>query len=740
MHKKKSLIQRNKKNSKPKFVNSKPKKLNSERFGDFNDIDNDVIEFGDMEDEEEEEEEEDVNKIDEIDDIEDAADDDDDEVAAHQKELRRLASNDPDFYKFLKENDDELLSFKVNKEHVNEDTREELSWERYESIYKMAAEQKHIKFLPVLLMIYRSACYSLVGSPADNDKDEKTFQQNEKTLQNSEKTFQKKEKTFHMPKGLLKVTDDELVKKIISDVSRILPQELFSYFSKEKKKNEKNEKKKNIPCVTTYEKFNKIKMICRIFWHQTTYLIQKLWTRPDIIETVLMNISLELRWIIAYPLISRVFMKSVISVWACTSSHPVRLVAFGLLYNFAKIIKASSPHKRLSAEIAAQELKLGEVGVEEMIKMCYRSLTNTIQKGYTLSNFNAIQFLINCFCEIFEIANNSTMYRIMYINIKHLGNITRNSSEKKDGIIYTFVYICACRIWSICIIRNSKKNNFFLKKLCFPLVMNICCAIRSKNKCVEYIPYIIHLIKILHNIFEYVDIYIPTSTYILSLYISIIPIINKIYKNSKNITPGGGDIRIPVKPELITCIKYNSKQLQQLQPVEDICSCLCLLLVDYLGLLSRHPSFPEISLPIIYSIKKILLKNCTSDIIRKNLLKIIKSCKDSENIILEKRKNIKPLDMVNQNKFLIFNENDTPIGVLRREYCNKWENDIKTKCEDLLKNKKFEKIREEAENEIEENAVLTKQQQKRRRQKLREDPPPPRRRIKKIKINKEDKN
>ena len=112
-----------------------------------------------MEGEDEEEEaEEDDDDLDEVDDIEDAE--------AHAQDLAQLAEKDPEFYKYLQENDQELLHFGQGEDEEEDEEKEEEEDERLLTMDMLQQWQKSLlrhrspRALRRLLLAFRSVLSS----------------------------------------------------------------------------------------------------------------------------------------------------------------------------------------------------------------------------------------------------------------------------------------------------------------------------------------------------------------------------------------------------------------------------------------------------------------------------------------------------------------------------------------------------------------------------------------------------
>lgn len=101
----------------------KPKKLKRKNVKDYSGMSVDDFlnqSFDDESETEQQKTEEEVNK-----DEQEQFEPDDDEVETHRKSLQKLRETDPEFYKFLEENDRKLLKFDVSDEELDGEDEEQ---------------------------------------------------------------------------------------------------------------------------------------------------------------------------------------------------------------------------------------------------------------------------------------------------------------------------------------------------------------------------------------------------------------------------------------------------------------------------------------------------------------------------------------------------------------------------------------------------------------------------------------
>merc|ERR1719174_2434248 len=95
--------------------------------------------------------------------------------------------------------------------------------------------------------------------------------------------------------------------------------------------------------------------------------------------------------------------------------------------------------------------------------------------------------------------------------------------------------------------------------------------------------------------------------------------------------------------------------------MEAVGSSICSLLTDHLGLLSRSPSFPEISAPVIFHVKK-FSKHCRSEPLRRQLKALQAAAETSVSDVCAQREAL--TEVPSWKRFLMF-EGKTALAKMR---------------------------------------------------------------------------
>jgi len=112
------------------------------------------------------------------------------------------------------------------------------------------------------------------------------------------------------------------------------------------------------------------------------------------------------------------------------------------------------------------------------------------------------------------------------------------------------------------------------------------------------------------------------------------------------------------------CVRIGPQQADILQVAEQLLSRWVYILVDHMGLLARHPSFPEASFPLICHLRKIV-RLCRSDTCRKEMKALIQTAESTAVQIRSKRSNL-DLDKLPPGKLLFYGEKETALSQYRR--------------------------------------------------------------------------
>ncbi|CAE7342838.1 Noc2l [Symbiodinium natans] len=366
---------------------------------------------------------------------------------------------DPEFYKFLVEEDQQLLDFTADavdagseggeeEEAVEEDQEDDevdgafvqeqsvstssaaarqLTLERFKQI-ELSAPKAFTAF-KAALNAYHTAVRSIDPDVEAKDGDE-------------EAPARRRAPKRKRSRGSLTIEDEatfsEVLEWCLGNALGLLKhyagEELQASKGK-KKKVQKDEAGNGYFDPTCLAKWKRVKVLCNIFWDETLILLNKGLT-VEMQEAVLRTCSSQqaLCWLWPCQHLRRRFLRRCCAIWARPASGGseaspggVRLLSFLFLRNAAAML--------LLKPGSTKDIR-GIPTLEALIRTVLRSFASAAAGTYTWRSVSNFRFMENCILELFRL-DDATSYRVGYVWIRQLALLLRNASmaSSKGGSI-----------------------------------------------------------------------------------------------------------------------------------------------------------------------------------------------------------------------------------------------------------------------------------------------------------------
>jgi nucleolar complex protein 2 len=448
----------------------------------------------DISDDEEEEEEDDEDEDDEEDDEDEVQDDGEDvdgAIETMKQDMEALKEKDPNFYKYLQENDKGLLDFDVQDEEEEDEDEDEdqedeadsdddseesgksviVSLKLISNWEKQITEEKTHKACSQLLDAFKVGAHLHDDKKEDEDEDSKP----EKYKINSDKVFNQ-----------LMVKAMKLVPAYFNDTIKYKP----------------NSNK--LP--NTYQNWKSIHNLAKSYLSSCLHMLQQL-TEPTMLTFMLDRFDSILVYFASFPKLSRDLVKTLLKLFGSSQDDKVRLLAFITLKNLS----------RASKEFLDLSLK----GV-------YMSYIRNA-KNVTAFNLPQIEMMRNCGVELYG-QDFAASYQHAFQFIRRLATHLRTSLTNKTKDSYQQVYnnqfIHSIYFWSqvLCSYCNSaseqENGESPLKPLIYPFVQ-VTLGTLSLIPSPKYFPLKFHCIKALIPIMQSTKVYIPIAPYLIEVILII---------------------------------------------------------------------------------------------------------------------------------------------------------------------------------------------------------------------------
>ncbi|WAR59536.1 hypothetical protein PtB15_11B176 [Puccinia triticina] len=520
------------------------------------------------------------------DDDEDDDDDDDDlesigsmeDEAGGKMDLEMLKEKDPEFYKFLQENDKALLEFDENEQDSEEDGSSDngpasdagpedadedgdddddltaskkaktvvLTKELLRTWQKAILETRSMRALRKLLLAFKSAAFSSSSNSTDlpfSIESSSVFNALITTTLRYLPVFLNQSlPARELPSGKFKIANNS---KMYASMQRILK----SYFT------------------------SLTELVAQVPSQQKGDSGQDSMLRTAVSESAKLT-----PWIIGNRKIMKTWIKTLLELWS-SSSDQVRVAAILSLRRIA---------------VAADSTTM-----ESIMKGVYTALIRSA-KSTTVFTLPLINLMKNSASGLYLI-NPEISYPIVFSYIRQLAIHLRNSMKlkSKEGFqaVYNWQYIHSLDFWSLVLSSACEKNTnssrsepSALQPLIYPLVQ-IAIGVIKLIPTSRYYPLRFHCLRLLLRLIQRTGTFIPLTPFLLDM------IDSPLFKRH----PTPTNLKALDWEYLLRCPKSHENSRVY---ADGVAEEVTYLLLEYHGCMSKSIGFPELVLPALTSLKK----------------------------------------------------------------------------------------------------------------------------------------
>ncbi|KEP52849.1 Noc2p [Rhizoctonia solani 123E] len=556
-----------------------------------------------MEEEGESDDEEDAESLGSMDD-----DDEQEEGQAHAMDLAQLQKNDPEFYKYLQDNDRELLDFNPDDMEFEDDEDMEESNEKpiltseiLKSWQRSLIETHSLRTLRKLLVAFKAAAYM-------NDEDVET-----RWRVDSAAVFNKLVTTtlkytpiiaaHHAPYKTLPgdkfkppTTNATLSKLLLSHLYNAihlieqLPSRPTQTDDTEDGDDDDTPKSKSKKSKKDDKKAKKMKKE------------EEEGSKTALVELALSETGKLVPWVVGSRKAVKMWLKTCLSLWS-TSADSVRISAFLAVRRIG-----------LSADEAVVEL---------VMKNTYLSLLRS-SKSTSPHTLPSLTLMKNSASELFR--QQACGYTVAFGYIRQLAVHLRASTKVKTKEAYKQVYnwqfVHCVDFWSLVLARGEEE----LQPLVYPLVQVGLGAV-SLIPSQRYHPLHIHILASLHHLATHTQTYIPISSHLLPILTSYLSTTSKPKSTM-------------LKPlDMASTIRAPSTYLKTHVLAESVVQEAVWLLAESVP--SNSVAFPELVSPIVSTLKKLLKKTSSaSGKVIQGIKSLVEHLEEHSKWTAEQRKNV----------------------------------------------------------------------------------------------------
>ncbi|CDO70395.1 hypothetical protein BN946_scf184999.g35 [Trametes cinnabarina] len=501
-----------------------------------------------------EDEEEDEEGSEFADDDESFADVDDlDDGEAHLMELSKLAEKDPEFYKYLQENDRELLEFNpddANIEDADVEADEGMEEDKTPVLTKDVLQRWQKALLDV------RAAFSILDAWSDCIMSAAHMNEEDQVL-------------------AWRVDSSSVYNKLVTTALRYTPLVLEHHCPYRTLPNGK------FKSPTQNNKWKTLQKLILSYFHNVLHLMGQI-SDNDMLRLAFTETAKLVPYITSSRKTVKAYLKTCLSYWSSAEDN-VRISAF---LSVRRLAGATD-----------------EAIVDLVLKNTYLTLVRSC-KSTSAHTLPAINLMKNSASELF-CADHAASYQHAFGYIRQLAIHLRNSMKTKTKEaykqVYNWQYVHCVDFWALVIARACDKQALIerggqeseLKALIYPLVQVALGAARLIRNARSF-PFHLHIVRSILHLARHTNVYVPLAPYLLPVLTSTLSASSK--PKPSTLRPLDFELNIRAPQQYLKTRVYN----------EGLAEESAFLLAEYLASPPVQGSigFPEVVVPIVLLLRK----------------------------------------------------------------------------------------------------------------------------------------
>ncbi|KAJ7128139.1 Noc2-domain-containing protein [Mycena crocata] len=482
----------------------------------------------------------------------------DEEGEAHLVELSKLAEKDPEFYKYLQENDQELLNFDPNTAGGGDDSDDDevqegddpmgegevqtpiLTTNILRNWQKSLLEHRSLRALRKLLVAFRSAAH---------------MNEDGQVLAWS-------------------IDNSSVYSKLITTALKYTPVILEHHAPYKSLSNGK------FKPPTQTAKLKALQKLILSYFQNVVHILSQL-TDDDMLQLAVAESSKIIPYIVSSRKAVKLYLKKCLELWS-SAKDSIRIAAFLAIRKLASATDESI--------------------LDSVLKGTYLTLIRS-SKSTSAHTLPSINLMKNSASEVFSL-DQGVAYQHAFGYIRQLAIHLRNSMKVKTKEaykqVYNWQYIHCIDFWSIVLARacdasteaeTGKESE--LKPLIYPLVQVSLGAIKLIPNSRSY-PFHLHVIRSLLHLTRHTHTYVPISPYLLPILTSTLSPSSR--PKPSTLRPLDLEVQIRAPQQYMKTRIYSEGLIEE----------AVYLLAEWLASPAVHGSiaFPEVVVPVVIMLRK----------------------------------------------------------------------------------------------------------------------------------------
>jgi nucleolar complex protein 2 len=532
-----------------------------------------------------------------MDDHSDSDSEDEDVEAAERRmkqEMGKLQASDPEFHKFLKENEETLLEYGDDKEEEDDLEKTEVDEDEpmsggliqltpavLKKLEQGTFKSHGVKSLKKLVNAYKSACHMADSSPDENVKGN-IYQMD------SSAVFDRIMVTA------LKRCHEEFFYHLLGEGSMENAPLQEKKDDGEQETEQAEEPDDNKPLspklLEKSRRWSVIKPILFTFLKATMHILTEA-KEPDLVTFILKAMSKYVPYMTPFPRVAEAMLKALTALWSAPidSSEDYEVVR---LHSFLRI----------------RQLALTQPFpfIEECLKKLYLAYAQRAKFATASSVTSALPtltFMGNCVVELYSLDYHSS-YQHAFVYIRQLALHLRTAMQKKTaeafGAVYCWQFLHCLKLWvavltEACQSKDADGSNEeqLLRSLLFPLTQVILGTSRLIPS-TRYLPLRLHCVRLLQQLAAAAEVFLPTTSILLEVLD-----LRELYQPPKRVEKSN------VQPMALTLKLRADSPLRTNEELEMCVSEVFVLLNREVDLYQYSAGFPEFSVRISQRLRKV---------------------------------------------------------------------------------------------------------------------------------------